>query len=313
MGNLQLHPESEEDRKRLEQLLKANRQLSGQIEELGNRLGKLQEKQQQEVNQLYRHADDLLEKCKRIQPSLKNACAGWLKSISSGSPVYRLAAELFSFLEENAFPQEAPYEPFRSEKEKPASSSEKPTKKHPSSAELKQIYLRIARQFHPDKATSAEEAERFHQIMQTANLAFQSGDWNALLQLQEELENHFPDLIGSEKSLIERLETAEKQQKGLQFQTKQLFEEIGQAIRSQQTGGYKREVMELIARVESHHHKLLMTQATISEWLEEKAISEDTLEQLNLAFGGSSDDTVGDAVNKELAEEFLKEMIRRFS
>ena len=52
-------------------------------------------------------------------------------------------------------------------------------------ANLKQLYRQLARRFHPDLGKSPEEREERTQIMMRINAAYQAGDLDALLEIQD--------------------------------------------------------------------------------------------------------------------------------
>jgi hypothetical protein len=63
-----------------------------------------------------------------------------------------------------------------------ASSPDLPPEFHPSS-ELKRLYREVARQIHPDLASSSAERERRGRLMAEANEAYKAGDENRLRQI----------------------------------------------------------------------------------------------------------------------------------
>lgn len=53
--------------------------------------------------------------------------------------------------------------------------------------EIRQVYLRLSKQFHPDRAPSAQEQERYHQIQQQITEAYKRHDIHALFELEQRL------------------------------------------------------------------------------------------------------------------------------
>ncbi len=51
--------------------------------------------------------------------------------------------------------------------------------------DVRKLYIKLANQFHPDKAKNEKEAELFHEMMQKINAANEAGDYGTLLALQE--------------------------------------------------------------------------------------------------------------------------------
>ncbi|MEY4903198.1 MAG: hypothetical protein RLZZ292_1013, partial [Bacteroidota bacterium] len=51
--------------------------------------------------------------------------------------------------------------------------------------DVRKLYIKLANQFHPDKAKNEKEADLFHDMMQKINAANEAGDYGTLLALQE--------------------------------------------------------------------------------------------------------------------------------
>lgn len=74
---------------------------------------------------------------------------------------------------------------------------------------IRKIFIRLANRFHPDKAKSKKEAEKFHKLMQTINDAYQRGDLATLLDIQSKYENKQTLLeqdLGDEVAIVDFLE-----------------------------------------------------------------------------------------------------------
>jgi len=50
---------------------------------------------------------------------------------------------------------------------------------------IRALYLELVKQFHPDKCTSKEEKNKYHELTQKANSAHQMNDYEALINLKE--------------------------------------------------------------------------------------------------------------------------------
>ena len=51
--------------------------------------------------------------------------------------------------------------------------------------EIRKVFIRLANQFHPDKAKTEHEGEFFHSLMQRINAAYERGDISELLDIQK--------------------------------------------------------------------------------------------------------------------------------
>jgi hypothetical protein len=75
---------------------------------------------------------------------------------------------------------------------------------------IRKLYIRLATQLHPDKAVNQKEADYFHGIMQSINLAYEKHDYDELLKIESQniiyqsIENQ--DNSDSENTFIENLQ-----------------------------------------------------------------------------------------------------------
>lgn len=74
-------------------------------------------------------------------------------------------------------------EEFKKEKEQFVQENTK-KQSNESQKDVRKVYIRLASQFHPDKAKSPEEAKLFHDLMQEINQAYQQGDIAQLLEIE---------------------------------------------------------------------------------------------------------------------------------
>ena len=51
--------------------------------------------------------------------------------------------------------------------------------------DIRKIFINLSQKFHPDKATSKKDEEEYHQMMQQINEAYQAGDIQTLLELEQ--------------------------------------------------------------------------------------------------------------------------------
>jgi len=85
--------------------------------------------------------------------------------------------------------------------------------------DIRKIFISLSQKFHPDKATTKADEEEYHQMMQQINEAYQAGDIQTLLELEQLflLEEHV-DLSKAQSWTVDVLEQAiAKLKRDLQF------------------------------------------------------------------------------------------------
>ncbi len=306
MQKVILHSTGEKIQAALKEALLTNKALSAEIETLSDRLSHLNEHQQKEVNHIFQKAEQLLDSCQQLQPQAETLLSKWAQAILPTDPFFPLSVELADFLKKNDLVAPTTDVPLNATR-----SAELPKMKAPESeASLKKIFLQIARKFHPDRAKNPEEEAAFHQIMLTANQAWNQKDWGSMLLLKESLESRYFTTIHEMEPPEDQLRAAQAFRKGLQQQLTQLFEQVSSIVRSQQTGSYKQEALALFNRMTEHSHRLTIIMEAVEEWFVDHRISADVLDQLMLAFGGNPSAPASHEANQELADYFMKEFLK---
>ena len=94
---------------------------------------------------------------------------------------------------------------------------------------MRDIFLRLASQFHPDKVTDSETQEQYTAIMQEVNEAYQTGDFAKLLEIESK-QHDLTNFTGNN----DQESNAEKQRSKLMRENEllaQQYEEIKQELR----------------------------------------------------------------------------------
>lgn len=81
---------------------------------------------------------------------------------------------------------------------------------------VRKLYVKLAARFHPDKAKSKREQEQFHQLMQRINTAYQHGDMQELLDIQQQygdLQTLADVEVGKESVLVDFLDVEIEREK----------------------------------------------------------------------------------------------------
>ncbi|PHN02833.1 coiled-coil domain-containing protein [Flavilitoribacter nigricans] len=101
--------------------------------------------------------------------------------------------------------------------------------------EIRKVYLRLSKKFHPDKANKEQEIEQYHHLQQKINAAYKAHDIQELLDLEALFDE--PELNLKEESTIDSLDSQiialEHQLKMLKNQQKRLSKEIKQLRNSE--------------------------------------------------------------------------------
>lgn len=118
-----------------------------------------------------------------------------------------------------------------------------PEVKETDQREIRKVYVQLATRFHPDKAKSKREKERFHQLMQELNTAYEQHDLAKLLQMRDEYQDEKTLMehgMTQENPQVDVVESAiariQKELQLLNVQLKRLKKEI-KAIRASDMGG----------------------------------------------------------------------------
>ena len=100
-------------------------------------------------------------------------------------------------------------------------------KQEPSQEEqrdIRQLYLRLSRKLHPDKATNEAEAQQFHGLMQQVTAAYEAHDVEALLALEQRYLDDDPEgleTLPAEQQLSARAQKIARLERELSFLTQQ--------------------------------------------------------------------------------------------
>jgi hypothetical protein len=100
-------------------------------------------------------------------------------------------------------------------------------KQEPSKEEqrdIRQLYLRLSRKLHPDKATNEAEAQQFHNLMQQVSAAYEAHDVEALLALEERYlddDREAWEELPGEQQLSARAQKIARLERELSFLTQQ--------------------------------------------------------------------------------------------
>jgi len=100
--------------------------------------------------------------------------------------------------------------------------------------DIRRVFLRLSKQFHPDKARNEREVNEYHHIMQQLNEAYQNGDIHTLLEMEQLYLD--AEQIDAKAATVDSLQqNIERLQRNLQFienQIERTSQEIKQLRRS---------------------------------------------------------------------------------
>lgn len=134
--------------------------------------------------------------------------------------------------------------------------------------DIRKLYLRLSKQFHPDRARNAKEAEQFHQLQQQVNEAYERHDIQELIDLEQfwgeaEGEPGNGEAVTTD-ALDHKISRLEHQLAMLKQQQERLSEEIRQLRQSQmgrmltEVDGMEREGFTLEEGTGLHHIEFIV-------------------------------------------------------
>lgn len=156
---------------------------------------------------------------------LKQVCQDILDDVAGGERVMQEAEEREqAFFEEMAEQERAQtHDPFAELQVAPEKEAQK---------DIRKTFLRLSKQFHPDRARSKAEEQEFHRLQQQINEAYKAGDAQSLLDLEmlwqdaepaSDAEAHSTDALDSQIRQLElQLSMLKEQKKRLSKELKNI-------------------------------------------------------------------------------------------
>lgn len=216
----------------IEALKKDQQWLLKQIKRKRNELSNFVEKMQDIAREMSQRCHPIVRKIMERDREIHQLFAEVFAERKMGKKSLKKVKSIYEYLQEdgiispNIEETEEDHEDFYEEEVKSRKEISEPPQ---NQRKMREIFLRLASRFHPDKVTDRETQEQYTAIMQEVNQAYQEGDFAKLLEIERK--QHNEDLI---VSTTEQESSAEKHLSRLQRDNeilRQQYEEIKQELR----------------------------------------------------------------------------------